>query len=178
MTVTFGDGMGRFLGPQPDQGRPPESDNVRVPRVTMIEVATRAGSAFVFTSPTPGEQAGDARAFPSRPMKSCHRCGHAWPAQDQPGFNNTCEGCGTPVHCCSNCDHHRREGRVRCTEPQAPRILDASSANDCRLFRFRQRGLEPEAGQQLETLRRNLFEERSSGGPSAAPMSWDQLFSD
>ncbi len=112
-------------------------------------------------------------------MKSCHRCGHAWSVQEQPGFNNTCEGCGTPVHSCANCEHHRREGRLRCDEPKAPRIFDAAAANDCSYFRFRVRGLEPEAGEQIANLRKHLLDDRQRDQPAAEPqLRWEQLFDD
>lgn len=69
-------------------------------------------------------------------MKICHRCHAAWGEPGQPGFNNTCSRCGIPLHSCGNCVHFVRSGQIRCTIPEAERVLDWQSGNRCRHFEF------------------------------------------
>ena len=69
-------------------------------------------------------------------MKVCHRCNSQWREPGLPGFNNTCSGCGIPLHSCGNCVHYIRAGQVRCTVPEAERVLDWQSGNRCKHFEF------------------------------------------
>ena len=69
-------------------------------------------------------------------MRLCHRCSKAWAESDPPGFNNTCEGCGMPLHACANCSHYRPNGRHRCALPGTDDVLDAAAPNRCTSFEF------------------------------------------
>ncbi len=111
-------------------------------------------------------------------MKFCHRCSAPWPSVDQAGFNNTCEGCGTPVHCCANCSSYQPRSQRRCAEPQAPEILDAAAANRCELFRYEMRTAAGETtAATIEDVRRQLLNSENDEG-AATGRSWDELFSD
>lgn len=67
----------------------------------------------------------------------CWKCHEPWRESYAPGFNNSCERCGMPLHACANCAHQRPKGAVRCALPVPPRILDPSDRNSCGGFQFR-----------------------------------------
>ena len=70
-------------------------------------------------------------------MHICNRCNTPWSETEQPGFNNTCEGCGMALHACVNCDHYRARAQVRCDEIGTDQILDGAASNQCDSFKFR-----------------------------------------
>jgi hypothetical protein len=70
-------------------------------------------------------------------MKVCHRCRTAWTESGQPGFNNTCAGCGMSLHACANCRWHVPQSRkLRCLKPGTPAVSDANAGNRCPAFEF------------------------------------------
>jgi hypothetical protein len=71
-------------------------------------------------------------------MKVCHRCHGPWREPGLPGFNNTCSQCGIPLHSCGNCVHFVRAGQIRCTIPEAVRVLDWQAGNRCSHFEFQE----------------------------------------
>jgi hypothetical protein len=64
---------------------------------------------------------------------------------EKPGFNDVCEGCGSYVHCCSNCKFYDEYTRPHCGEPNADSALDPNGMNHCEYFVFR-----PTKGAPLE----------------------------
>jgi len=109
-----------------------------------------------------------------RIMKACHRCQKPWDEPGQPGFNNTCSGCGMSLHSCQNCLHHVTSGSVRCLVETAPPVQDPSAGNRCQHFEF---SAQMAAEQQMATQE---FTPSRTADPVADPASarrrWDKLF--
>jgi hypothetical protein len=101
-------------------------------------------------------------------MKVCHRCHSPWRDPGPPGFNNTCAKCGISVHACGNCAYYLRSGPVRCTVPDASRILDWQAGNRCKHFEFQDVSIA--VAEAVPTVHAN------GNGPSARDR-WNQLFS-
>jgi hypothetical protein len=101
-------------------------------------------------------------------MKVCHRCHEPWSEPGQPGFNNTCNKCGIPLHSCGNCVHFVRSGAIRCTIPTAARILDWQAGNRCKDFEF----------QDLSVgIVESMPGSASNGHGRSAKDRWNELFS-
>ncbi len=74
----------------------------------------------------------------------CHRCGAVWQgAAAQPGFKETCAGCGAYVHCCLNCRFRNPALHNQCAIPETDWVGDRKHLNFCEQFEFARR---PEAG--------------------------------
>ena len=79
-------------------------------------------------------------------MKKCYKCQKPYVEPNGPGFQEVCEGCGSYLHCCSNCYFHDQYQANQCTEPQAEFVSDRNGMNRCEYFRFRVAG----GGKQLD----------------------------
>jgi hypothetical protein len=100
-------------------------------------------------------------------MKVCHRCHAPWSEPGQPGFNNTCGQCGIPLHSCGNCSFFVRSGQIRCTIPQAERVLDWQSGNRCRHFEFQEISVAIAQGRPAAT----------NGNGRSGKDRWNDIFS-
>ncbi len=110
-------------------------------------------------------------------MHLCNRCHVPWAGPDQPGFNNTCEGCGVALHACANCAHYRPRAQLRCDVMGTEQVLDGSASNKCEAFKFRH-ALAGEAsaaagssGSNSESSQDTDDETRPNGREG-----WEQLF--
>jgi hypothetical protein len=66
---------------------------------------------------------------------NCHACGAEIPAAEKIFREDTCAGCGRPLHCCRNCHFFDPAVFHECREPQAEWVGDKGSANFCEYFR-------------------------------------------
>ncbi len=109
-------------------------------------------------------------------MKACHRCGRNWEQEQPPGYNNTCEGCGMPLHSCANCEAYRPSGAKRCIDPGGMDIRDGHASNSCEAFQFRmtdglgEREASAEAGERM----REFLKPEAKDAENLP--TWDQLF--
>ena len=70
-------------------------------------------------------------------MYVCYKCRTPFMTGSKPGFNDICEGCGSYLHCCSNCKFYDEYTKPHCSEPAADSALDANGMNHCEYFQFR-----------------------------------------
>lgn len=101
-------------------------------------------------------------------MKLCHRCKTPWEDAGQPGFNNTCSGCGMSLHACLNCLQFVPRGSVRCLVAAAETVVDPRAGNRCSHFEFTQ------AGSQAKEIA--AVEEQGISDPDTARRRWEELF--
>jgi len=70
-------------------------------------------------------------------MNRCHACKKEWIGEKrQPGFKETCEGCGAYLHCCINCTFHDPSAHNQCRIPTTDWVGDRIKCNFCEEFTF------------------------------------------
>jgi len=65
---------------------------------------------------------------------SCHQCGNEIPSERKIGRQETCVTCGSPLHCCLNCQLYDEKVYQKCREPEVVFVKDKASANFCTYF--------------------------------------------
>ena len=71
-----------------------------------------------------------------RGMKKCYPCGTPWTGYGpQPRARETCEGCGSYLHCCVNCHHFSHAGSA-CTLKDTYFIGSRTALNYCEYFKI------------------------------------------
>jgi len=106
----------------------------------------------------------------------CHKCGAPWESDKrQPGFKETCRGCGAYLHCCRNCRFHTPSAHNQCYIPNTEYVADRKGLNFCEEFEFKTgaSGQDADAGkrQQARDALNALF-----GEEEKKPESFDDLF--
>jgi hypothetical protein len=72
-----------------------------------------------------------------RPVYRCFHCKKSWESTlRQPAVKETCEGCGSYLHCCKNCRFHRTGYPNECYIPETDKIASKSLSNFCDEFEF------------------------------------------
>lgn len=69
-------------------------------------------------------------------MKTCYACGAVWEEKHEPGRQETCLKCGTPLHCCLNCRHYDPMKARQCASMTTDPPSDKGAANDCDEFQM------------------------------------------
>jgi hypothetical protein len=73
-----------------------------------------------------------------------------------------------PLHSCANCVYFLRSAQIRCTIPEAARVLDWQAGNRCKHFDFQQ------VSSEMATSGNGVA---PAGGPGRNPKDrWNQLF--
>ncbi|MBN1808018.1 MAG: hypothetical protein JW909_03055 [Planctomycetes bacterium] len=118
-------------------------------------------------------------------MNVCYKCRTPCLEKEKPGFNDICEGCGSYLHCCSNCKFYDEYTRPHCGEPNADESLDPNGMNHCEYFVFRPaRGTPLDDGDDPETRRMNRKPDwrnlhgNSRGGRKTGPQAESGFTSD
>ena len=70
-------------------------------------------------------------------MKSCYKCRAPYFRDENPGFQEVCEKCGSYFHCCCNCRFYEELSRPSCREPTAEPVSDPNGMNHCEYFVFK-----------------------------------------
>ncbi len=65
----------------------------------------------------------------------CHGCGREVALEGRVQRQDTCPGCGRPLHACRNCSLFDPRASNQCREPQAEWVSDRAAANFCEWFR-------------------------------------------
>lgn len=106
-------------------------------------------------------------------MKSCYKCRTPFFREENPGFQEVCENCGSYLHCCCNCRFYEEFSRPSCKESSAEPVSDPNGMNHCEYFVFKSsRGLvdDPE-DPELKRMRRRPdwrnTRDKSSGNNSS-----------
>lgn len=68
----------------------------------------------------------------------CHHCGNAMDFVEKVFRNDTCNTCGSDVHCCLNCTDYGETFPNQCREPQAEKVSVKDRRNYCDYFRLRE----------------------------------------
>tara|TARA_R110001592_G_scaffold223552_1_gene479048 strand:- start:990 stop:1373 length:384 start_codon:yes stop_codon:yes gene_type:complete len=70
-------------------------------------------------------------------MYNCFKCGRSWESTlRQPAVKETCDGCGSYLHCCRNCTHHRAGYPNECYIPDTEKVANKTLTNFCDEFDF------------------------------------------
>ncbi len=64
----------------------------------------------------------------------CYHCGLEIQIEGKVGRQDTCEKCGSYLHCCLNCRFYDPVAYHECREPQAEWVKDKESGNFCDYF--------------------------------------------
>ena len=109
----------------------------------------------------------------------CHLCGAVWQgAAAQPGFKETCAGCGAYVHCCLNCRFRNPSLHNQCAIPETDWVGDRKPLNFCEQFEFARRteaGAAPGDGGAARDRFGALFGDGTAAEPPR-PKGFDDLF--
>ncbi len=54
--------------------------------------------------------------------------------RDKVSREDSCDGCGTDLHCCAHCRSFNPSRSKQCSEPRAEWVRDKHRANSCRYF--------------------------------------------
>lgn len=94
---------------------------------------------------------------------NCHNCGFQLKLVSGMKIHrrDTCDSCGSDLHCCCNCRFFDPDRSNQCAEPQAELVADKEQSNFCDYF-------EPRTTVDLVN--------RGRGGAEAARRSFDALF--
>lgn len=90
----------------------------------------------------------------------CHKCQKELDLMIQSGVMvarlDTCDHCGTYMHCCKNCRFYDPGVHNECLETQADFIRDREEANFCSHFTIKDRDQAPEADNSAALARTKL----------------------
>lgn len=67
----------------------------------------------------------------------CFHCQKEMTLEGKVSRQDQCPHCGSPLHCCRNCEFYDEHAHNRCREPQAEYVSDRERSNFCEYFRFR-----------------------------------------
>ena len=101
-----------------------------------------------------------------RPGREAFRCAACGRESDPPAPEErdaVCDGCGGPLHTCTNCRHFDTGARLQCRRPIEEPIRAKAKANECSLF---------EAKISLS------HEKGAAKGPDGGRAAFDALFGD
>jgi len=86
---------------------------------------------------------------------TCFSCQKTVEVLDRVGRQEDCPHCGTPLHCCRNCQFYDPSAYNECHEPVADRVLKKEAANFCDYYKWsgglKKAGLD-EAGEAKKKL--------------------------
>lgn len=106
----------------------------------------------------------------------CHKCAAPWESDKrQPGFKETCTGCGAYLHCCKNCRFHTPSAPNQCYIPNTEYVADRKGLNFCEEFEFREGLPKSDANTQKQQQARETLNSLF-GDDDAKPGSFDDLF--
>lgn len=68
----------------------------------------------------------------------CFRCKNAVEISpnQKVGRRDSCEKCGSDLHCCYNCHFYEAKAYNECREPSADRVVDKERSNYCDFFQM------------------------------------------
>jgi hypothetical protein len=66
----------------------------------------------------------------------CHACSKELNINLPVGRQETCNFCGSDLHCCLNCKFYKFDSYNDCREPQAERVIEKKRSNFCGYFTF------------------------------------------
>lgn len=64
----------------------------------------------------------------------CHVCKTVHGDVERVGRTDSCNRCGSDLHCCRNCRFYDPGAYNECREPDAERVVDSERANFCEYF--------------------------------------------
>jgi len=106
----------------------------------------------------------------------CHKCNTPWESDKrQPGFKETCAGCGAYLHCCKNCRYHAPSAHNQCYIPNTEYVADRAGLNFCEEFEFREGPVKSNVNTKKQEEVRNKLD-ALFGGDDEKPVSFDDLF--
>ena len=70
-------------------------------------------------------------------MKRCYKCQSPYLDPSGPEFHAVCDGCGSYLHCCQNCNYFNDYSKSKCAQADAEYISDSNGMNKCEFFRLR-----------------------------------------
>ncbi len=108
-----------------------------------------------------GAPRGRTAGGPKELVFRCAVCGHKAQLLGEVAADALCEGCGKPLHTCTNCTFFDTGARFECRKPIPQRVESKTKANSCELF-------QPKAMRDLQA--------RGPSSPQDARSAFDALF--
>ena len=87
---------------------------------------------------------------------SCASCGKPVSREDKIGQNDSCDGCGAPLHACVQCRWHDPLVPKQCRQDEAEGERNPAAANHCEWFEPDLKGVRDQQGERAKDARQKL----------------------